>query len=161
MLGSTYTDQTCSIARSLEVVGERWTLLIIRDTFLGIRRFEDIQRDLGIARNVLTARLEHLLEHDVLERRQYQDRPARFEYFLTEKGLGLWPVIHSLMSWGDEFAPSPGGRPTISTHRGCGGELNADRVCQACGELVSSPRQSEAIAGPGAAEGHPLLSKAG
>lgn len=159
MLGSTYDNQACSVARALEVVGERWTLLILRDVFLGLRRFEDFQRDLGVARNVLTARLERLVEQGVLERRPYQERPVRHEYFLTEKGLGLWPVVHSLMSWGDEFAPHPGGPPTVSTHKGCGGTLDRDRVCSACGELITSPRDAKAVAGPGAAPGHPLLAR--
>src|SRR6476659_10471164 len=101
MLGRLYDDQTCSVARSLEVVGERWTLLVLRDAFLGIRRFDDFQRSLGVARNVLQNRLERLVEHGILERARYQERPERFEYRLTEKGLDLWPVIVSLISFGD------------------------------------------------------------
>jgi DNA-binding HxlR family transcriptional regulator len=159
MLGSTYDNQVCSIARALEVVGERWTLLIVRDVFLGVRRFEDIQRDLGIARNVLTGRLEALVEHGVLERRPYQERPLRHEYRLTEKGLGLWPVITSLMAWGDEYEPTPGGPPTVVRHRGCGGTLDAAHVCDRCGAVVTSPREAEAAAGPGAGPGHPLLGR--
>src|SRR3954454_3286428 len=91
MLGRLYEEQTCSIARSLEVIGERWTLLVLRDAFLGVRRFEDYQRSLGIARNVLIARLGRLVDEGVLARVAYQQRPERFEYRLTEKGLGLWP----------------------------------------------------------------------
>jgi DNA-binding HxlR family transcriptional regulator len=159
MLGSTYTNQTCSVARALEVVGERWTLLIMRDAFLGVRRFEDIQRDLGIARNVLAARLEHLVEHGVLERRAYQDRPLRHEYVLTEKGLALWPVVTSLMAWGDEFMPHPGGPPTLVLHRGCGGTLDGDRVCDTCGARVTSAREAQAVPGPGAPPTHPLHAK--
>jgi DNA-binding HxlR family transcriptional regulator len=159
MLGSTYDNQVCSIARALEVVGERWTLLIVRDVFLGVRRFEDIQRDLGIARNVLTGRLEALVEHGVLERRPYQERPLRHEYRLTDKGLALWPVITALMAWGDEYEPTPGGPPTVLRHRGCGGTLDAARACDRCGAVVISPRDAEAAAGPGAAPGHPLLGR--
>ena len=87
------THQNCSIARALEVLGDRWTLLVIRDAFLGVRRFDDFQRDLGVARNVLTDRLDRLVEEGVLERVRYQERPERFEYRLTEKGRDLWPVI--------------------------------------------------------------------
>ncbi|MCW3038929.1 MAG: transcriptional regulator, HxlR family [Solirubrobacterales bacterium] len=155
MLGSTYTDQTCSVARSLEVVGERWTLLILRNAFLGVRRFEDMQRNLGVARNVLTTRLERLVEEGVLERRVYQDRPVRHEYVLTDKGHDLWPVISALMAWGDRHAPNPDGPPTIVRHRDCGGILD-DRVCQKCGVLLTSSRQARAEPGPGASPGHPL-----
>src|ERR1700722_20410427 len=100
MLHNRYETQVCSIAGALEVGGERWSLLIVRDILLGLRRFDEIQRDLGIARNVLHTRLQHLEQHDVLERRRYQDRPPRYEYRLTDKGLDLWPTIVSLLQWG-------------------------------------------------------------
>ncbi|HSY40206.1 MAG TPA: helix-turn-helix domain-containing protein, partial [Polyangia bacterium] len=87
MLGNDYKGQNCSIARTLELVGERWTVLVLRDVFLGIRRFDAIQRDLGVARNVLAARLDRLLAEDVLQKVPYQERPPRYEYRLTEKGL--------------------------------------------------------------------------
>src|SRR5215204_3268371 len=99
MLHNTYEGQTCSVARALELVGERWTLLVLRDAFLGVRRFDDFQRSLGVARNVLQTRLERLVEEDLLERRLYQERPARYEYRLTEKGLDLWPALVALMKW--------------------------------------------------------------
>src|SRR3954453_4732996 len=108
MLGNSYDDQVCSIARTLELIGERWTILIVRDAFLGVRRFDDFQRSLGIARNVLQNRLERLVEHEILERARYQERPERFEYRLTEKGLDLWPVLVSLISWGDRHAADGG-----------------------------------------------------
>src|SRR3954451_9147473 len=100
MLGRDYDAQVCSIARSLEVVGERWTLLILRDAFLGIRRFEAFQQSLGVARNVLQTRLTRLVEEGVLNREQYSDRPPRHEYRLTDKGLELWPVLVALLQWG-------------------------------------------------------------
>jgi len=106
-------DQVCSVARSLEVLGERWTLLVVRDIFHGKRRFDTIQEDLGVARNVLAARLSRLVEEDILEKRPYQERPARYEYFLTEKGLDLWPVMIALMHWGDKYEQQPAGRPSI------------------------------------------------
>src|SRR5436309_15533180 len=118
MLGNTYENQVCSIARSLELIGERWTILIIRDAFLGVRRFDDLQRSLGIARNVLQNRLERLVEHGILERVRYQERPERFEYRLTQKGLDLWPVLISLISLGDRHA-APDGPPATSDHPHC------------------------------------------
>jgi len=98
-----YKQMNCSIASALEVVGEPWTLLIIRDTYLQVRRFEEFQRHLNIARNILTARLRKLVEYGILQRVQYQDRPKRFEYRLTDKGAALFPVIASLKEWGDKF----------------------------------------------------------
>src|SRR5918998_127305 len=101
MLRRDYAGQNCSIAGTLELVGERWTLLIVRDAFLGIRRFDDFQRNLGIARNVLQSRLERLVEEGILKREPYQERPPRYEYRLTRKGVDLWPVLVALMGWGD------------------------------------------------------------
>ncbi|HEY6430141.1 MAG TPA: helix-turn-helix domain-containing protein [Acidimicrobiales bacterium] len=142
MLQRDYPTQYCPVAGSLEVVGERWTLLIIRDVFLGIRRFEDIQRDLGVARNVLQARLERLVEHGILVKRPYQDRPVRCEYRLTEKGADLWPVLVALLKWGDRYTID-GERPMILQHRDCGGELDDRRRCTVCEADVSV---TEAIA---------------
>ena len=93
MLGKDYEGQECALAAALEVLGERWTLLVIRDAFLGLRRFDDFQRDLGIARNVLSDRLQRLTDEGLLERHRYQERPERFEYRLSEKGIDLWPAI--------------------------------------------------------------------
>ena len=110
MLRNDYANQTCSIAGALEVVGERWSLLIVRDVLLGLRRFDELQAHLGIARNVLQTRLTRLQEQGVIEKQLYQERPPRYEYRLTDKGLDLWPTIVSLMKWGDRYAP-PAGRP--------------------------------------------------
>ncbi len=108
MLGSHYEGQNCSVARTLELVGERWTLLIVRDAFLGRRRFEEFQESLGIARNVLTDRLGKLVDHGVLERVLYQERPERYEYLLTEKGRDLRVPLLALMQWGDRYlSPAP------------------------------------------------------
>ncbi len=111
MLNRDYRTQTCSVARALEVVGERWTLLILRNVFLGLHRFDDQQQQLGIARNVLASRLERLVEEQILERRPYGERPVRHEYHLTEKGRALWPVLVELLQWGDRYAPEPEGPP--------------------------------------------------
>ncbi|WP_372787762.1 winged helix-turn-helix transcriptional regulator [Paraconexibacter sp.] len=156
MLRSDYDGQTCSIARTLEIVGERWTMLVLRDVFLGLRRFDEIQSDLGVARNTLTNRLDKLVDAGILERVPYQERPVRHEYLLTEKGLDLWPVIVSLLQWGDEYAPSDAGRPVLLRHRGCGGELDRHRVCTTCGAALG-PRDVEALPGPGVSPDHPLM----
>jgi DNA-binding HxlR family transcriptional regulator len=132
MLPADYESQNCSIARALELVGERWTILILRDAFLGTRRFDEFQRSLGIARNVLQARLERLVEAGILCRVQYQERPRRFEYRLTAKGVDLWPVIVALLKWGDRHA-APAGPPMLIEHKGCGGEIDDRRRCLRCG----------------------------
>ena len=103
MLKREYEGQTCSIARALEIVGERWTLLIIRDVFLGIRRFEELQASLGVARNVLTDRLNRLVGEGVLERVPYSERPTRYEYRLTAKGRDLNVALSGLRQWGDKY----------------------------------------------------------
>lgn len=138
MLPRTYDDQVCSIARALEVLGDRWTILVIRDAFMGVRRFEDFQRSLGVARNVLSERLTRLVDEGVLERRRYQERPERFEYRLTEKGLDLFPILMSLMKWGDRHAPDEAGPPLVVLHRGCGGEIDARLRCAVCGESITA-----------------------
>jgi DNA-binding HxlR family transcriptional regulator len=155
MLRADYDTQVCSIARALEIVGERWTLLIVRNLFLGLRRFDELQDNLGIARNVLAARLEKLVEAGVVEKRTYSERPSRHEYVLTDKGRDLWPALISLMEWGDRHAPSPGGPPTVIVHRGCGGEVGSRRTCTRCGKALEL-HQVQALAGPGASPGHPL-----
>jgi DNA-binding HxlR family transcriptional regulator len=155
MLGNEYDSQVCSVAGALAVVGERWSLLIVRDVLLGLRRFDEIQADLGIARNVLQARLTRLSDHGVLERRLYQERPPRCEYRLTEKGLALWPTMVALMNWGNRYASSPDGPPVLLEHRGCGGSVDEHRICEACGARLAV-RDVRALPGPGASPEHPL-----
>ena len=130
MLNREY-DQVCSIARTLEVLGERWTLLIIRDVFSRRRRFDQIQQNLGIARNVLTARLARLVEEGILEKRAYQERPPRYEYFLTEKGIELWPVMISMMHWGDRHL-ADAGPPVLIRHKDCDGLVDDRGCCDRC-----------------------------
>jgi DNA-binding HxlR family transcriptional regulator len=149
VLGRDYDTQTCSIARSLEVVGERWTVLVLRSILLGHTRFDDIQADLGITRSVLTARLRRLEEEGVIERRAYQTRPERFDHLLTEKGLELWPVIDGLRRWGDRHYPEPAGPPWIIEHVGCGGEPDDHGLCDRCGTPLN-PHLVRAHPGPGA-----------
>lgn len=126
----------CSVARAMEVVGERWTFLVLREAFSGVRRFEDMQRDLGIARNVLTDRLGRLVEHGVLERRPYQDRPVRHEYRLTAMGLDLYPALVGLLQWGDRWLSERS--PLELVHRSCGHATTLELCCAACGEEVTA-----------------------
>lgn len=147
MLPRTYEGQVCSVARTLEAMGDRWTMLVIREAFLGTRRFDDYQRNLGVARNVLADRLARLVDEGILGRRRYRERPERFDYSLTEKGIDLWPVLVSLMKWGDRYA-APDGPPMLILHRGCGGEVNERFICEKCGEPVDA-RSAEARPGPG------------
>jgi DNA-binding HxlR family transcriptional regulator len=151
VLGNDYpTNQGCSVAAALEVIGERWSLLIIRDVMNGNRRFSGIQSSLGIARNVLSARLERLVDEDILERRAYQESPPRHEYFLTEKGLDLWPALIALMSWGDRHSGNPEGPPLRVVHKTCGGPVSDRGICENCGETLHA-RDAVAVPGPGAA----------
>lgn len=136
MLARDYKGQDCSIAGTLELIGERWTLLVIRDVFMGNRRFDEIQRSLGVARNVLTNRLQRLIDAGILERRRYQPRPERFEYFLTEKGLDLWPVLIALIGWGDRHVSGAPGPAVEIVHKECGGRVNDRRICEECGEWL-------------------------
>jgi DNA-binding HxlR family transcriptional regulator len=132
MLPRTYEHQVCSIARSLELIGDRWTLLIVRDASRGARRFDDFRAGLGVAHNVLSDRLSRLTEAGVLERRRYQERPDRYEYHLTQQGRDLWPVLMSLLFWGDRYL-APDGPPWIPRHRDCGGRLTPELACADCG----------------------------
>jgi DNA-binding HxlR family transcriptional regulator len=140
VLGRAYKEQDCSIARSLEVVGERWTLLVLRDLSFGLSRFDELQKSLGIAPNILTARLRRLEEEGLVERMQYQPSPRRFAYRLTDKGLGLRPVLFYLAKWGDRHYASDLGPPRLSVHRDCGGEVDEQLVCARCGDRVSFDR---------------------
>ncbi|MBN8867244.1 MAG: helix-turn-helix transcriptional regulator [Solirubrobacterales bacterium] len=148
MLDRDYENQVCSIARSLEVVGERWSLLIVRNVGLGLNRFEPLRENLGITRSVLTTRLNTLIEYGILEKRQYSERPPRFEYHLTAKGRDLAPVLLQLMWWGDRYYPEENGAPSIATHGGCGGLLDHHLICEKCGEKVE-PSDIKVKPGPG------------
>jgi DNA-binding HxlR family transcriptional regulator len=140
-------EQHCSIARSWVVLGERWTMLVLRECFNRTRRFEDFQSNLGIARNVLTERLGTLVDEGILERRQYQDRPPRFEYRLTEKGLDLYPILVSIMKWGDKW-PSGNKPPVRLVHNLCDHDADPKLVCSHCGEELRA-REVHPVPGPG------------
>ena len=146
-----FEDMTCSVAQCLDVVGEWWSLLIIRDAFLGVTRFDDFQARLGISRNILTQRLNHLVDSGVLKRVAYSEHPPRSEYRLTSKGRDLWHVITAMRQWGDQWA-APGGPPVETRHTACGHIVTAVPVCSHCGEPLDA-RSVTAVAGPGASEG--------
>ena len=128
MRRASFSDMNCSVAQSLEIVGEWWTLLIIRDAFFGVTRFDAFSERLGIARNVLTQRLETLVEHGVFTKKPYQDKPVRYDYRLTEKGRDLWLVLTALRQWGDKWA-APGGARGGPPPRACGLVTPRLRVC--------------------------------
>jgi DNA-binding HxlR family transcriptional regulator len=149
VLQRAYPGQTCSIARALEVIGERWSLLILRDALVGLARFDEFQNSLGIASNVLANRLKLLCAEGLLERVPDEDRPGRPKYVLTEKGRDLAPALLVLMKWGDRHYPAPGGPPRLTLHAGCGGNVGADLRCERCGKEVARG-QIEFRPGPGA-----------
>ncbi|KUM94571.1 ArsR family transcriptional regulator [Streptomyces cellostaticus] len=133
-LGKDYATQECSIARALEVVGERWTLLVVRDALYGVRRYNDFLVHLGIPRAVLSARLKTLTEVGVLEKRRYQQAPPRDEYVVTERGIALWPALRALALWGRENLQETQLRSF--RHADCGTELGPYGECPACGTVV-------------------------
>jgi DNA-binding HxlR family transcriptional regulator len=148
---TSFEDMNCSVAQCLEVVGDWWSLLIVRDAFLGVRRFDDFQARLGISRNILNQRLTKLVDDDVLERVPYQDNPPRSNYRLTEKGRDLWHVLTAMRQWGDRWA-APDGPPLKMRHATCGRVVKAVAVCSHCGEPLT-PRSVTVEPGPGAVEG--------
>ncbi|GLF98786.1 winged helix-turn-helix transcriptional regulator [Streptomyces yaizuensis] len=138
MLRRIYEGQDCSLAHALEVVGERWSLLIVRNVLLGIKRFDGHLGDLGIARNVLTDRLNRLVEYGILERVRYQDRPTRYEYHITQMGRDLTPAVVALMQWGDRYLSGEAGPPRRIEHIGCEGDVRVDLACERCARPVAN-----------------------
>ena len=134
MLKRDYGGQDCSIARALEIVGERWTLLVVRDALYGVRRYNDFLVHLGIPRAVLAARLQTLTAEGILEKRRYQESPPRDEYVITERGIALWPTLRSLGVWGREHF----GETKLRTfrHVDCGTELGPYGECPVCATVV-------------------------
>ena len=130
-----FGEMACSIARTLDVIGEPWSPLVLRDVFVGMHRFDQIQADLGISRKVLTERLNHLVECGVLERREYDSRP-RFEYHLTDKGLELVDLLMVMVGWGDRWLAGKAGPPVLYRHRACGRTSHVDLRCARCGEAM-------------------------
>jgi DNA-binding HxlR family transcriptional regulator len=146
MQRTSFADMTCSIARTLDAAGEWWSPLILRDVHLGITRFDELQRDLGISRKVLSERLERLVEQGILERRPYSERPPRNEYVLTEKGTELVDVLLAMVAWGDRWTAGDKGPPVLLRHLGCGELTRAEIRCACCGEPLHA---DEVIVEPG------------
>ena len=131
-----FAQMTCSIARSLAVAGEPWSPLVLRDVWVGINRFDDLQRDLGVSRKVLTERLKHLVEEGMLERQAYSTRPPRYEYVLTRKGLEFIDVLMAMAAWGDRWTAGEAGPPVLRRHRACGQVSQVELRCSVCGEAL-------------------------
>jgi DNA-binding HxlR family transcriptional regulator len=145
-----FGEMACSIARTMDVVGEPWSPLILRNVYIGITRFDQLQQSLGISRKVLAERLRWLTETGVLERRQYASRPERFEYVLTAKGLELVEVLMVMVAWGDKWLAGEAGPPVLYRHHGCGQICHAEVHCSACGEPMSAA-DIDVLPGPGSA----------
>lgn len=139
----------CSIARTMEVIGDSWSPLVLRDVYVGLTRFEQIQADLGISRKVLTERLNHLVDHGVLRREPYDQRP-RFEYVLTQKGTELVDMLMVMVRWGDTWLAGKAGPPVLYRHHACGEISAVDLRCAHCGEPMHAP-DVDVVPGPGAA----------
>ena len=144
-----FGDMACSIARTLEVAGEPWSPLIIRDVWVGLTRFDEIQADLGISRKVLTGRLRWLVAQGVLEQRVYSERPLRHEYLLTQKGWELADILLAISAWGDRWTAGEAGPPVLRRHRTCGHLTQAQLRCAHCGEPIHAS-DVEIEPGPGA-----------
>jgi DNA-binding HxlR family transcriptional regulator len=151
--------ENCSVARTLEVIGEKWTILVLREVFNGLRRFDEMQRHLGIPRPILSERLSWLVDHGVLTRAEYREpgQRARHEYRLTEMGRDLQAVLLSLMEWGDRHRGDPAGPARVVRHRGCGEPLHVELVC-AAGHTLTSAGEIAGERGPGA---QPLVAPSG
>lgn len=141
-------DQPCSVARTLSVLGDRWTMLILRNAFMGVRRFDDFQRSLGLTRHVLSERLKRLVEHEILVKVPYVQRQERFEYQLTEKGLDLYPIILAMVQWADKWMDLGMGKPLEFTHKSCGKKINPKVVCSECNGPIHV-QDVRVAAGPG------------
>ena len=149
MQRTNFGKMACSIARTLDVIGEPWSPLVLRDVWVGINRFEQLQADLGISRKVLTERLNHLVEHGVLERRPYDTRP-RYEYVLTDKGVELVDLLMVMVEWGDRWLAGTAGPPVLYRHHACGEVSSVDLRCAHCGERMHAG-DVDVLPGPGSA----------
>jgi DNA-binding HxlR family transcriptional regulator len=146
MKRTSFGSWPCSIARTVDLIGDWWTPLVLREMFMGARRFEEIQEALSIGRNVLTMRLRRLVADGLLTRRKYQDRPERFEYLITEKAAELFPVLLAMLRWGDKWLDGGKGPPLLLRHKGCGQITHVESVCQHCREEL---RLESVLAEPG------------
>lgn len=153
-------EEACSLARTVSVIGDRWTLLILRDCFLRVRRFEEFQERLGIGRAILSDRLQKLVEASVLTKVAYQQNPVRHEYRLTPKGLDLYPVVFSMVHWGDKHMAGRKGPPALHAHLTCGHQFEPVLTCSEC-QAALDPRQVRVRRGPGAGQGPYAAEEAG
>ncbi len=140
--------ENCSVARTVSIIGDRWTILMLRDCFNGSKRFDEFQNSLGISRSIVTDRLNILVEEGVLSKQPYQERPIRYEYRLTQKGLDLYPVLMSFFGWGDKYYSGENGAPLVFRHKTCDHDFNAVTVCSHCSEELN-PKEVEVRPGPG------------
>jgi DNA-binding HxlR family transcriptional regulator len=155
MKRTTTADWPCTIARSVDLLGDHWNLLLVRQACLGTRRFDDFQRALGIGRNILTQRLNRLVDEGVLARVEYQASPPRHEYRLTQKGRDVYPILAAMAAWGDRWLTGPEGTPLVLHHTACDRDMHAVVVCSECSEPIDV---REVLARPG--PGHPAVSSA-
>jgi DNA-binding HxlR family transcriptional regulator len=150
MKRTSFAKMHCSLARGLEMIGDWWSPLILRDLFLNVTRFDDLIEDLGISRNLLTSRLNALIDKGVIEREAYQRHAPRYEYRLTEAGRDLVPAILALTAWGDRWARPKQGSPILFVHKACGHQFQPQVTCSECGELIKAETVA-AVPGPGGA----------
>jgi DNA-binding HxlR family transcriptional regulator len=141
-------DWPCTIARSVDLLGDHWNLLIIRQACLGTRRFDDFQAALGTGRNILSRRLTRLVDEGLLDRVEYRARPVRHEYRLTDKGRDVYPILAAMAAWGERWLTGPEGTPLVLHHAACGHDMHAVVVCSECDEPLDV-REVRAKAGPG------------
>jgi len=151
MMPDATLDSRCPIEGLLEIVGDKWSILILRDAFYGVRRFDGFQQHLGISKKVLALRLRTLTDADILKRIAYQQRPERFEYRLSAKGQDMFPILLSMSRWGNRWLTEPGQEWLQLRHTGCGQLSEAKLVCSHCGDLLT-PARVKVVAGPGARE---------
>ena len=151
MKWDTLDEEPCSLSRTIAVVGDRWTLLILRECFLRVRRFEGFQSSLQITRHLLSERLKKLVRFGILRRVPYSEAPKRYEYILTQKGLDLYPIIMAMVHWGDTHMGDERGRPLLHQHKTCGKDFDPVMVCSECGEPLHA-KQVHVHAGPGRKE---------
>lgn len=156
-----FADQPCAVARAMDIVGELWSFMIIRNIFLGVRRFEGLRENLGISRKVLAERLELLVARGILERRRYQERPPRHEYRLTPMGVDLFPVLIALSRWGNRWLAEPGRAPIEFVHRRCGEVTQARVVCNTCGEDLGAHNVKPQLGAGGVLEYAEAIERAG
>lgn len=148
MKRTSFSNWPCSIARAVDLLGDAWTPLVLREAFYGIHRFDAFQQELGIARNTLTDRLRRLVDEGLLEKRPYQDEPRRYDYVLTEKGRDFFGVLATISRWGDRWLAGEEGAPVAFHHDTCGHDTEAEVVCAVCREPLRAEDTSMRM-GPG------------